>query len=239
MKSNREIELLVEESVGLVHFIIKKYFKYTARKCKELDLYDDLVQEGMIGLYKAAKIFDESKGYQFATIASRCIYGDLYKFQDRYIKKNYRNDISLEKNVGKEGENEITMPIAFEEDGYKYIEYKEIMERLNSHLDDREKSIVKLRLKGLSQEEIGKTINISQVQVSRKLKQIRTKLIEIENKGFIDKTKTIESNTERKLRRLKKSKEVRELFDSGFCYKDISKKLDIPLGSVSSYLRAI
>lgn len=38
---------------------------------------DDLIQEGMIGLYKAVTTYDELKAASFATFASLCINGQL------------------------------------------------------------------------------------------------------------------------------------------------------------------
>lgn len=68
---------LVEENKGLVyHFVhqrIRKFQSYTSYQ-------DDLIQAGMVGLIRAIKRFDESRGIEFSTFASHCV----------------RNEISLE-----------------------------------------------------------------------------------------------------------------------------------------------
>jgi RNA polymerase sigma factor (sigma-70 family) len=61
MKSNKDFERIVRDNEKLVHHVAKKY--------KGLDQYDDLVQEGMIGLIKAIKRFDSSLGYAFSSYA--------------------------------------------------------------------------------------------------------------------------------------------------------------------------
>lgn len=55
-----EKEMLVVDNMRLVYHIAKK-FKNTGYE------YDDLVQEGMVGLIKAAKTFDEGRGVLFST----------------------------------------------------------------------------------------------------------------------------------------------------------------------------
>lgn len=39
---------------------------------------DDIFQIGMIGLWKAVKIFDESKGNKFSTLAYKTIYNEIF-----------------------------------------------------------------------------------------------------------------------------------------------------------------
>ena len=39
--------------------------------------FDDLIQEGMIGLYKAINVYDESKNHSFSAFASLCIHRQL------------------------------------------------------------------------------------------------------------------------------------------------------------------
>ena len=38
---------------------------------------DDLIQEGMIGLYKAINVYDETKNHNFSAFASLCIHRRL------------------------------------------------------------------------------------------------------------------------------------------------------------------
>lgn len=57
--------------------IFEKYKNLVRKKAKAMYLAggdnDDLIQEGMIGLYKAVRDFDCSKDASFATFASMCI----------------------------------------------------------------------------------------------------------------------------------------------------------------------
>lgn len=66
----------IEKNIGLVKTILKRF------NVSAFD-YDDLMQAGLIGLWKAAYNFDESKGFKFSSYAVPYIMGE--------IKKEYRN----------------------------------------------------------------------------------------------------------------------------------------------------
>lgn len=58
-------EALVIDNVGLVHHVLGKMSAYLP---PNLD-YEDLVQQGLVGLVEAANTFDPTKGIQFSTYA--------------------------------------------------------------------------------------------------------------------------------------------------------------------------
>lgn len=61
---------LVEQNQGLVWWMAKKMYPlYRQRGLSLLEL-DDFVQEGLLGLWRAAEKFDPAAGFQFSTYAS-------------------------------------------------------------------------------------------------------------------------------------------------------------------------
>lgn len=70
-----EVNDIVEDNIKLVHFIIKKHFPHFIGTAH----YDDVVQEGCIGLLKAIDRYDESLGFEFSTYAYTVIKGNIYK----------------------------------------------------------------------------------------------------------------------------------------------------------------
>ena len=60
------IDFLIEKYKDLVNMKLSKYFIIGAEK-------EDIIQEGMIGLYKAIKGFDHCKQNTFKTFANLCI----------------------------------------------------------------------------------------------------------------------------------------------------------------------
>ena len=92
MRTKEEINKLIEENIKLVGFITIKYFKKFIEDNPFLK--DDIYQEGCLGLVKAAKRFDSSKGFKFSTYATFYIKGQMTIFITRYFKKNYANNLS-------------------------------------------------------------------------------------------------------------------------------------------------
>ncbi|MEY8369065.1 sigma-70 family RNA polymerase sigma factor [Anaerovoracaceae bacterium 42-11] len=88
--NTQERNNLVNENLGLVKMTINKYAgEYL--NANPLLTWDDLFQEGVTGLIKAAEHFDSAQGAAFSTYAVRAITNHIYK----YVQKNipsYKND---------------------------------------------------------------------------------------------------------------------------------------------------
>jgi len=62
--SAEEKEKIYHQYIKLVSFIAKKYIKRSPNFT-----FEDLIQEGILGLFQAAEKFNEQKGYRFSTYA--------------------------------------------------------------------------------------------------------------------------------------------------------------------------
>ena len=87
----------IEEHLGLVHSCAQRF------RGRGVE-YDDIFQSGCIGLTKAAKKFDFSKGFQFSTYAVPVILGEIKAlFRDNNsIKisrkiKDFSNKVRIER----------------------------------------------------------------------------------------------------------------------------------------------
>jgi len=67
--------LLVSANMGLVHTVVKKNY-YDVKRRSGIT-YEELVQEGSLGLLRAAELFDPSRGIRFSTYATIWIKGTL------------------------------------------------------------------------------------------------------------------------------------------------------------------
>lgn len=88
---------LFDKNQKLVGFAFKKYIGNYS-----LSDYEDVIQEGMLGLWQAAVRFDESKGVKFNTFAVKYIYGSML----RYIRDE-RNIIRVPRAVRDAGDSDI------------------------------------------------------------------------------------------------------------------------------------
>jgi RNA polymerase primary sigma factor len=67
-------QLLVSANMGLVHTVVKSQY----HKIRKSGLtFDELVQEGSLGLLRAAELFDPNRGLRFSTYATIWIKGQL------------------------------------------------------------------------------------------------------------------------------------------------------------------
>lgn len=97
-----EQRTLVVENRGLVYSAVYKMM----RSGKLLPhLHDDAIGEGMIGLMKAAALFDPSRGYKFSTLAMISIRRQILNYIEKEINQTKLNAISLDvPNESREGE---------------------------------------------------------------------------------------------------------------------------------------
>lgn len=73
----KSIEEIIIENKNLIYDIVNKYPSYKSK--------EDLFQSGCIGIIKAYKNFDETKGCKFTSYAYPYIYGEINK----YIKEDH------------------------------------------------------------------------------------------------------------------------------------------------------
>lgn len=164
---------LIEKSYKLIHYVINK---------QKLDrsIYDDLYQEGCIGLIKAANSYNKNSNIKFSTYAYICIRNEILMYL-RKNKNNYKN-VSLNKMF-----NNVKLEY-FLSDGKEDIldslinaeVRSNLFKAINEVLTDREKIVIVMSfgLDGIKHKpsEIENIIQTSQAQVSRIKKKALFKL---------------------------------------------------------------
>ena len=166
-------ELAVEELLKLykplVNKIARRYFLLSGDT-------DDLVQEGMIGLYKAIKSFDEDKDASFKTFASICITRQI----NSLIRKEHsqKNDMFLDL-FGSDVIDNLDVPTNRENPEQTAISNQNmeyIQSQISLLLSDMESKILGLYLDGLTYEQIAGKVGISKKSVDNALSRVRIKL---------------------------------------------------------------
>ena len=83
LKDEELFELLWQGQEGLEDYLINKYKGMVLKKAHAMFLIggeqEDLIQEGMIGLFKAVRGYHPDKNASFSTFANLCIERQMYK----------------------------------------------------------------------------------------------------------------------------------------------------------------
>ena len=177
-------EQAMDELLGMfkpkVIAISREYFLVGAE-------FDDLIQEGMIGLYKAIGIYDETKNHNFSAFASLCIHRQLQNaVKNANRKKNNPLNTYLpikyfDGSSSSDEDNVLKLVIVDDNSNIEqnYID-KEIntimMSKVKEILTDEQFSILKLFLNGDSYSDIAKRSGITTKQVDNMLQTIKKKL---------------------------------------------------------------
>lgn len=193
---NEEINKMVEDNINLIYKPTLHYFSSHEMVRKRYEI-DELLSVSTLALHKAATKYDKSKGFEFSTYAITLINFALMQFTRKdkwYFKRTVRKGIekfepidriSTSVVISDLGNKDITLEEAIEdeEDCYKKIEDKQIVELLLNTCIDREKEIMKgYFFDRKSQAELSKEFKTSQSFISlvirRNLKRFRTILEE-------------------------------------------------------------
>lgn len=143
-----------EEYSTLVHSISKRFTFNRNNKTRE----DDITQEGYVGLVKAMRTFDPSKGTKFITYAYICISNEIRKF----LKVENRQPKTVDGLV-------LEFLVA---PTYEHIDDQE-----EYQLTDEEAKIVELKKGKYQNKEIMKIMGINQLQLSKKIDKLKKKLL--------------------------------------------------------------
>lgn len=162
-----EYERLIIKNEALVYHVLKQMHLYS-----QLEDYYDV---GMIGLCKAAKTFDNSKGSKFSTYACICIRNTiLMDIRDQKRQCDYYS-ISLQTPVGGE-KDEILLEdtISDYELELDILNKEEKMALIESirKLNDEDRQMIDLYFwKEMTQQEISRYLKMSQANVSRRIQR--------------------------------------------------------------------
>ncbi len=144
---------------------------------------EDIVQEGMIGLYKAIKNFKTDKNATFKTFAITCI---KHQIQTAIKKANTKKNLPLSNSVSlqsfSENEEEEFLPVnlIFQVSPDEKIigreNYKDLIETIKQTLSKKEFEVLKYYLHGYSYKEIAEFLGLNQKSIDNSLSRIKNKL---------------------------------------------------------------
>ena len=179
------LDFLIEKYKDLVNMKVSKYFIIGAEK-------EDIIQEGMIGLFKAIQSFDNSKQNSFKTFANMCVERQLItaiKSSNRQKHMPLNGYLSLN-TAAYEDDEDTTVLEVFDshqtEDPLDTITkkeyYKRVEDAIDKNLSDFEKQVLARFIKGESYVTIAEKLDTPVKSIDNAIQRIRKKAI----KNIID-----------------------------------------------------
>ena len=175
------LKYLLTKYKDLVNAKVGKYFIIGAEK-------EDIIQEGMIGLFKAIKGFAADKQNSFKTFANMCIERQLItaiKTSNRQKHMPLNSYLSLNMSAYNDDDDSIELLEKFKtgivEDPLDTITkqeyYEEIQNVMNKSLSKLEKQVLDRFMVGESYEVIAQRLNCSVKSIDNAIQRIRKKAI--------------------------------------------------------------
>ena len=142
---------------------------------------DDIVQEGMLGLWKAIREFDEKKNDTFVAFANMCVLShihDAIKAHNRFKNKMLNESVSL--TAFDDNVEPADMPTEYVSDPVSYYIEKEGVEnfysKINTICTPEQLEVVKYYFEGYTYVEIAKLLNKPPKKIDNILTAIKTKI---------------------------------------------------------------
>ena len=183
-------EQLIRELRGgdtaIIDYIMEKYKNLVRKEANAMFLIggenDDLIQEGMIGLFKAVQDYDLKQDASFYSFAKLCIGRQMYSAIEASKRKKHsplNTYVSLyEETEGKDALID-TMEAAKETNPEELLisqEYTRLLEsKLEEQLSDLENRVLYLHLLGTDYRTIAKLLDKSPKTVDNALQRIKNK----------------------------------------------------------------
>lgn len=193
ISENDIINLAQKRENAAMEYLLEKYKPLVRQKTRKLFLIDgdkdDLIQEGMIGLFKAVRDYQVGKDAAFRTFADLCISRQLYSA----IKKSNRlknqplnsyvsiysdefsdaDELAGDRTVISSGSDNIANPEAIMIDRENAID---MQNKMFDKLSKMEREVLKRYLEGMTYQEIAADMEKSPKSIDNALQRIKGKI---------------------------------------------------------------
>ena len=189
------IDRLREGHEDIRDYLMEKHKNLVRKKARAMYLMggdsDDLIQEGMIGLYKAIRDYDGSRGASFHTFAELCISRQLYSAVEASRRQKHQPLNFYVSIYDKENEDSANNRLAMgglsdwtrnpEELMIDQENLTSMEEEISRKLSRFEKDVLNLYLSGMNYSQIAETLGKGSKTTDNALQRIRKKI-----KNFVD-----------------------------------------------------
>ena len=158
---------------GRYNAMIHAKAQLKSRSCG-CDVTDDMAQEAAIGFLNAVRSYDPEKGASFRTYAERCVDNVLTSAVRAYFN---------EKNTAFTGHTQLDDPGVSKksftlklDDPEEYLMTGQLESEVLAGLSELERSVIVMRLKGMSYEETAQALGVNVKAVDNAIQRVRQKL---------------------------------------------------------------
>ena len=193
MSENDIINLAQKRQNAAMEYLLEKYKPLVRQKTRKLFLIDgdkdDLIQEGMIGLFKAVRDYQVGKDAAFKTFADLCISRQLYSAinKSNRLKNQPLNsyvsiysdefsdadELAGDRTVISSGSDNIANPEAIMIDRENAID---MQNKMFDKLSKMEREVLKRYLEGMTYQEIAADMEKSPKSIDNALQRIKGKI---------------------------------------------------------------
>lgn len=187
------IDRLRDGESEIVEYIIDKYKNLVRKNAKSMFILgadnDDLIQEGMIGLFKAIRDYDAGRDASFLTFADLCVSRQMYTAVQASRREKHaplNTYISLYADLSEQGgtkENKelIQVLTSKEETNPENLviskeNISDIESIIEKELSTFEKQVLDLYVTGMSYSQIAKVLGRDEKSTDNALQRIKTKM---------------------------------------------------------------
>lgn len=186
------LERLRDGESSITDYLMDKYKGLVRNKAKSMYILgadnDDLIQEGMIGLFKALRDYDCGRDASFATFADLCVSRQMYTAvqasrRQKHIPLNTYVSLNANSTGGREGEEEELINVLaaqFEQSPEDLIIDQENVDRLEKIIERElsafEKQVLDLYLTGMGYQQIAKVLGRDEKSTDNALQRLKNKL---------------------------------------------------------------
>lgn len=173
----------------IVDYLMVKYKNLVRKKANAFFLIgadnDDLIQEGMIGLFKAIRDYQEDKEVSFYHFAELCISRQMYTAMEASQRKKHaplNSYVSLYEETNEEGKMPLSEVLQSLTDGNPedlVIDRENVLafqKKINERLSKMERQVLVLTLQGLDYQQIAEIMEKPAKSIDNALQRIKGKL---------------------------------------------------------------
>ena len=177
---------------GITEYLMNKYKNLVRSKAKSMYILgadnDDLIQEGMIGLFKALRDYDSGRDASFLTFADLCVSRQMYTAvqasrRQKHIPLNTYISLYGNVNTNREGEQEELVNVLAARESQSpeevVIDRENVVwleKAIEQELSNFEKQVLDLYLTGMGYQQIDKVLGRDDKSTDNALHRIKTKL---------------------------------------------------------------